>query len=314
MPPVPTPRATRRLQLSVLAACLAVAIAGCGQSTPSGATLRGLVILSGDVGQTRLTVHAVADGTPAEIGTPDAAAAWISGGAKATILATLADGGLATRNLDGTPDAKWHVVKASGTAPETSLFFGAMSPDGKQIAALTAGAAGSFGVAVVDVSSGRSITFPVGSDPKLTSPAWIDGARVGIVATDSEGGGAVTIANVPAGSITGGPGDVRAVSISADGSSVAWVADSDGTLQASNTKAWLAGEPSESLTIGGPSGTTPGSFAMDGTGARLAVVWERADGTAERIGVYARGTGGWSNSDSLDPPGGDPRAVVTWVH
>ncbi|HET9457697.1 MAG TPA: hypothetical protein VFO78_10170, partial [Candidatus Limnocylindrales bacterium] len=198
--------------------------------------------------------------------------------------------------------------------PAGSLLFGAASPNGQRVAALTLGAAGQFGVAVTEVPSGASIVFPVEGDPVLTGPAWIDEERIAVVVEDPDVGGAISIAAVASGDVIGGPGNVRAVTVSADGAAVVWLSSVDGRLYGSNTSSWLAGQEIAALPVEPPSaGVRPGSFALDAAGARLAVVWERDDGRVVEIVVHSRTADGWPVEARFGPPADDPRAVVTWL-
>lgn len=292
------------------------ALGACDASTPSDASIRGLAILSGDVGRTRLTVHSTADGAPADVKVPDPATAWISGAPGGALVATLADGRLATRDVDGADaSGAWRMVEPRGDGgPIGSVLFGSASPDGARVAALTLGAAGQFGLAIVEAGSGTAVVFPIDDEPILASPAWIDAGRVGVLVTDPELAGAVSVADVDSGDVTGGPGNVRAFAMSADGAVVVYAGTTDGRLYGSNAASWLAGQEVAAVPIEAPSGdAVPGSFALDAAGARLAVVWEGADGKVVTIAVHHRTSEGWSVVGRLDPPGGDPRAVVTWL-
>ena len=182
------------------------------------------------------------------------------------------------------------------------------------MAALTLGAAGQFGAAIVEAESGRSLVFPVDGEPILTGPAWIDEDRVAVVVVDPEVGGAVSIADVTSGDLTGGPGNVRALAVSGDGMAVAWVSSVDGRLYGSNAASWLAGQEIAAVPIEAPSGdSVPGSVALDATGGRLAVVWENDEGRVVEIAILRRTSDGWSIAERFDAPDGDPRAVVGWL-
>ncbi|HEU4918495.1 MAG TPA: hypothetical protein VFT20_02085 [Candidatus Limnocylindrales bacterium] len=310
------PRAHARRQAARCAALVAVAVAalvGCDENGPDGARVDGLAILSGDVGRTRLTAHDATDAAGREVAVPDPATAWISGAPGSVLVATLADGRLAVGNAAG--DEDWRFIEPNEDAqPAGSLLFGAASPNGERVAALTLGAAGQFGVAVTEVASGASIVFPVEGNPVLTGPAWIDEERVGVVVEDPDVGGAISIAGVASGDVTGGPGNVRAAAVSADGSAVVWLSSVDGRLYGSNTSTWLAGQEIAALPVEPPRAEVrPGSFALDAGGTRLAVVWERDDGRVVEIAVHRRMADGWAVDARLGPPGDDPRAVVTWL-
>jgi hypothetical protein len=301
-----------RVLLAVVLVAAGTLLGACADDRATGDAVRGLVILSGDVGATRLTVHGTADGSAREVDVPAPTTAWISGGPGGLLVATLADGRVASRSLAAGGD--WRFVSSAGSDAEAlTLLFGVASPDGKRVAALTLSSAGRFGVAIAELESGTTKVIPIDGEPMLTSPAWIDDARVGIVAADAADGGVLTIADVDSGVVTGGPAGARGLAVSADGAVVSWLSATDGRLYATNSRAWLVGELSGALPIEAPSGTVAGAFGLDADGGRLAVVWERDDGRVERIGVYRRTGDGWIAGERLDAPGGDPRAVVSWL-
>jgi hypothetical protein len=313
------PRAQRnrppaRRAALLAAAIAALALAGCDESGPDGARVDGLAILSGDVGRTRLTVHDATDAAGREVDVPDPATAWISAAPGGVLVATLADGRLAVGTV-ADDEGGWRFIESSKEAqPAGSLLFGAASPSGERVAALTLGAAGQFGVAVTELSSGASIVFPVAGDPVLTGPAWIDEERIAVVVEDADVGGAISIAVVASGDVTGGPGNVRAAAVSADGAAAVWLSSVDGRLYGSNTSTWLAGQEIAALPVEAPTtDVRPGSFALDSGGTRLAVVWERDDGRVVEIAVHRRTADGWAVEARLSSPADDPRAVVTWL-
>lgn len=306
----------RRFVVAALLLVVSPVAVACGDAEPSDDSIRGLAILSGDVGRTRLTVHAAADGAASDVDVPDPATAWISGAPGGVLVATMADGRLAIRDVDGLgATGAWRLVEpASDGQSIGSVLFGAASPDGARVAALALGAAGQFGLAVTEAETGDAVVFPIEDEPILTSPAWIDGERIGVVVADAELAGAVTLADVGSGDLTGGPGNVRAVAMSGDGAVAVYVSTTDGRLYGSNAASWLAGQEIAALPIEAPSSdAVPGSFALDARGERLAVVWEAPDGSVVTIAVHARTSDGWSVAGRLDPPAGDPRAVVTWL-
>lgn len=313
---LPRPQRSRlpaRRTAVVAVAIAGLALAGCDETGPDGAQVDGLAILSGDVGRTRLTVHDATDAAGREVDVPDPATAWISAAPGGVLVATLADGRLAVGAV--ADEADWRFIEPSEDAqPAGSLLFGAASPSGGRVAALTLGAAGQFGVAVTEVSSGESVVFPVAGDPVLTGPAWIDEERIAVVVEDADVGGAISIAVVASGDVTGGPGNIRAAAVSADGAAVVWLSSVDGRLYGSSTSTWLAGQEIAALPVE-PSlaDVRPGSFALDAGGTRLAVVWERDDGRVVEIAVHRRTADGWAVEARLGPPGDDPRAVVTWL-
>jgi hypothetical protein len=299
--------------IAVALGASAFIVTGCASERPTGEAIRGLVILSGDVGKARLTVHATSDGSPRQVDLADPATAWISGAPSGAVVATLADGRLAVRDVDGDPANRWTIVPSDAENGADTKFFGVASPDGKRAAALTLGSAGQFGVAITDLAKGTTITFPLDGEPLLTTPAWLDDNRIGIVAVDTTAGGAVAVASVSTGDLTGGPANVRAIAMSGDGTVAAWVSSTDGRLYASNSRSWLLGEEAGTIAIEGTAGTVPGAFALDATGGRLAVAWEHDDGQVVEITVHRRTSQGWTTSQRLSVPENDPRAVVSWL-
>jgi hypothetical protein len=311
--PVRPGRSRRPAAAALLLAAL-LFVAGCDDEPADPAAVGGLAILSGDVGRTRLTVHGPGRGGSREVDVPDPATAWISGGPGGFVVATLADGRLAVADVDETAPAWRFLEPTSDGPPVGSLLFGAASPTGARVAALTLGAAGQFGAAIVEAGSGRSLVFPVDGEPILTGPAWIDEDRVAVVVVDADVGGAVSIADVTSGDVTGGPGNVRALAVSGDGTAVVWVSSVDGRLYGSNAVSWLAGQEIAAVPIEAPSAdSVPGSVALDATGGRLAVVWENDEGRVVEIAILRRTSDGWSIAERLDAPDGDPRAVVGWL-
>ncbi len=302
---------------SVAAVATAVAlgiamVAACGEGGPTGEGVRDLVVLSGDVGDTRITIMGAE--TTREIDAPDPATAWLSGSTANGLVATLADGRLAVLEDAMSEGGDWRIVEpATDGEPLGSLLFAAASPDGSRVASLALGSAGRFGLALTDAATGQSVTVPLDAEPVLASPAWLDPERVGIVVVDAASVGAVTIADATSGNLTGGPGNVRALAVSADGVVVAWASTVDGRLYGSNAGSWLAGEEVAALPIEGPGGALPGSFALDSDGGRIAIVWEDDSGEIVEIAVHQRTAEGWSAVEQIAAPGDDPRAVVSWL-
>lgn len=291
---------------------LGIVAAACDDAQPTGGTVRDLVVLSGDVGDTRLTI--LGGDATREIRVPDPATAWISGTAGGGLVATLADGRLAVLDDAIETSGEWRLVEPSNQGePVGSLLFAATSPDGSRVASLALGPAGQFRLALTDPATGQSVTFPIEAEPALTSPAWLDQERIAVVVLDPDIGGAVSIADASSGELTGGPGNVRSLGVSGDGAVVAWTSTVDGRLYGSNARSWLAGEEVAALPMAGPDGARPGSFALDEAGSRIAIVWEDDAGEVVEIGILARTADGWSAVETVTPPGDDPRAVVTWL-
>ena len=306
------PRRSRRPLAIITLVALGLVGGACDGTEPTGGAVGGLVVLSGDVGDTRITI--MGEDSSRQIPVPDPATAWISGTAGGGLVATLADGRLAVLDDGATTGADWRSVDPSNAGEAVgSLLFGVASPDGSRVASLALGAAGQFGVALTDPATDQSVVFPIDAEPVLTSPAWLDPERVAVVVVDPATGGAVSIASAASGDLTGGPGNVRALAVSADGTVVAWTSSVDGRLYGSNARSWLAGEEVAALPIAGPEGATPGAFALDEGGSRIAIVWEDDAGQVVEIAIRTRTAEGWSAAETFGAPGDDPRAVVTWL-
>lgn len=279
-------------------AASALAVTACASERPTGEAIRGLVILSGDVGKARLTVHATSDGSPRQVELVDPATAWISGAPSGIVVATLADGRLAVRDVDGDPADRWTIVPSDKANGADTKFFGIASPDGKRAAALTLGSAGQFGIAITDLAKGTTITFPLDGEPLLTTPAWLDDNRIGIVVVDTTAGGAVAIASVSTGDLTGGPANVKAMAMSGDGTVAAWVSSTDGRLYASNSRSWLLGEEAGTIAIEGTAGPRPArspstrpAAASRSPGSMTTVRSPRSPSTAGRAKAGRRASG-----------------------
>jgi hypothetical protein len=302
----------RAVHLAAALLCVVVGAVACDDAEPTGDGVRDLVVLSGDVGDTRITAFRGAPGE--EIDVPDRATAWISGNRTGGLVATLADGRLAVLDDPSVASGTWRIVDPTTDGESIgSLLFAAISPDGSRAASMGLGSAGQFGLTLSDLATGQSVAFPIDGEPMLTSPAWLDDERVAVVVVDPDTVGAISIVDAASGDLTGGPGNVRSLAVSADGAVVAWTSTVDGRLYGSNAPSWLAGEEIAALAIEAQGGTTPGSFALDGTGNRIAIVWEDETGQVASIAVHARTAAGWSPVQRFEAPGGDPRAVVTWL-
>ena len=262
---------------------------------------------------------------------PVAATAWISADPAGSLLATTADGRLFLAGPVADPgETRWHeVIPAwADAAPADPLSFATLSPDGRRLAALAADfAAGTaFDLVLVDVASGAATVIGIAARPDGAAPAWLRDGRLVIVARD------------PARDLTGlvlidpeDPGlalrferEAYGIALSADGQ-VAAVDRADGQVAAGATRLLLdngavagGGDPSRpddppGLLVAAPPGATPGSFALDPSGTRLAVVWLDGAGGPAVIGRYRLGPDGPVVAVSLAAPGAAATAVVAWL-
>jgi len=302
--------------------------------TPPAATpATRLAVLAGNPRDARL--HVVDDsGEITPIPLPVAATAWISADLAGRLQATTADGRLFLAGpLVGDNEPGWREIDPTygGGPPAAPLSFGTLSPDGRTVAALAADfAAGTaFDLVLVDVGTGASTTLRVAAWPDGAAPAWLPDRRLLLVARD------------PARDLTGlvlvnpaGPDpalrferEAYGIALSADG----WVAAidrADGRLAAGASRFLLGDEagagggnspdPSRpddppGLLVTAPRGTTPGPFALDPSGARLAVTWlDDTEGPAT-VGRYRVGSDGPVSEDPLTVPNGAATAVLAWL-
>ena len=147
----------------------------CEDREPSGDAVGGLVVLSGDVGDTRITI--LGGDSSRQVPVPDPATAWISGTAGGGLVATLADGRLAVLDDAATTGADWRSVDPSNAGEAVgSLLFGVASPDGSRVASLALGAAGQFGVALTDPATDHLFFIKSARGSDAPFPMEINGA------------------------------------------------------------------------------------------------------------------------------------------
>lgn len=271
----------------------------------------GLVILSGDPGAARLSVHDQS-GAGREMDLPDPATAWVSAGRGGTLIATLEDGTMSLSDRIR-PDAQpsWTPVPDDDTElPDDPLYFATWSPNGERVVAIASdfADAGRLTLAVVDPVGDASLLLPVPRRPAVAGPTWIDDERVLVQTTVG-----LVIVDTATGDVGLGPQDDLGagigLAIAADGS-VVGIAPEAGLVELRERDRWLAGD------AGGPVARIEGQgeigvLAFDRRGERLAVVWQRPDGPG--ILTLHRRADGWAESDRRTLPGESARAVVDWL-
>jgi len=309
-------RRHRRLAIAALAALVVgVGPIGCapdGPTDPGAAT--GLVILTGQVGDTSLTVRdgEHPDGRPVPL--PDKATAWVSVGRGNVLLATLIDGRLEVSAPLRADDPAWTTVKPTtveDVPPDGPLYFGSWDPDGGVFVVLGGdlSAADGLRLVVVDPNLGGAAQFPVGTRTRPVPPAWIDRDRVA-VATGTGETPTMTILDTATGFTREGPTGIRLLATSADaGVAATWTGA--GSIGIQPIGAWLSGGTA-SNRIDPPEGTArPISMALDETGARLAVAWADADGAPSRVTIHTE-SADWARVATV-AISSSRTAVVAWL-
>jgi hypothetical protein len=320
---LPTPPHGRRTDRHALRRSLALLVAiglvaaGCDGPDGDGDPSRplpasaGLVILAGEPGDARLTLHD-AGGTPREAAVPDPTTAWMSAGREGTLLATLDDGSLRlSEPVRADADPAWTPVPDPDVElPDDPLYFATWSPNGLRAAAIASdfGAEGRLTLAVIDPVGDASLLLPVPRRPAIAPPTWIDDERVLLQTTVG-----LVIVDTATGDVGLGPqaetGEGIGLAAAADGSVVA-LATEAGSIEVRDLDAWLVGDtgpPVASIEAQGEIG----SVALDRRGERLAVVWQQPDG-AGTLTIH-RAADGWREIERRTLPGESARAVLDWL-
>lgn len=313
-------RAAPRIPLLrlALAVVVALALAGCEpEQEPDDVRLtEGLLVLSGQVGNLTLEVRDADDPSGRPVPLPDAATTWVSAGRTNVLLATLIDGRTYVSDPLGGDDPEWRAVDAltvDDAPPITPRYYGAWDPPGGAYVQLGGNFAAGDGsrIVVTDPTLLGATENDLGDRTMLAvPPAWIDDDRV-VVLASRDGATDTLIVDSTSGDISAGPGGVRIVTTSADAATTASWRGPDTPVEVLETSAWLAGEAA-AVRIDPPAGgLQPAVLALDGTGARLGVVWTEADGSRPRITVHAAARE-WGRVASIEP--GDVEAAsVAWL-
>ena len=287
----------------VALALVAAALAGCAEERDDASLTRGLLILSGDVGDVSLTVREGPATRGRAIALPDPATSWVSAGRTNVLLATLVDGRTFVSSSLGADEPAWRLVESvtiDDVPPEPPLYYGAWDPPGGAYAQLGADfAAGTdLRVVVTDPALEGSTVAPLeGARPVPAPPAWIDDDRVVVVTATIDTNGTV-IVDTTSGDATAGPPGPRLVATSADATRVAVWHGGRSPIEVLATDAWLDGQTA-SIRIDPPEvGWAPAVLALDGPGDRLAVAWTD-EGAPAGVTVYAA-VREWAAIASLD--------------
>jgi hypothetical protein len=309
-----SPRPVPPLHLALGLACVIVAAAAsaCGDTsrTPAAADLSGLVLLTVEGEQTRVTTFDAA-GAPHTQPGPGGPVAWLSAGRRGTAVATMPDGTLRLSDpvrTDG--DAKWKKVpSARADLPDEPMFFATWAPNGNRIAALATqfDQAAPLSLVVVDPIADTSLIRVLAGRALAAPPAWLDDSRL-LVETTAD----TIVVGVDSGEITAGPATgagAALVDVSADGSRVAVGRGDPGSVEIRARDPWLGGGGQPETSISGDG--TVGAVALDRRADRLAVIWQR--GSNPGLVVVYRRDRGWQESSRLPLPNGSRRGVVTWL-
>jgi hypothetical protein len=305
--------------------------------TPSVVDEGSLLLLTGSPGTMRL--ERVEGSRRSNLALPDRDTAWISTDLAGRILATTRDGrGFLSGPLVPGRQPVWRrlaIRMPGGTQVPGPPAFGSLAPGGSRAAFLAAdfGTGGGFDVLLVDAANGSAAStarvLPVPRAPDGAPPAWLDRRLVLLTRERGDAVGA-TILDPGTSRLADGPGppdggssasssaawsgSIAALSISADGSSLAVARRFDGPVEVHPARIWLAGQPTSPATImlDEPDGGGLAWIALDRKGQRLAIVRTDADGDASAVTVHEAATG-WHAARPIALPEGALRAVVAWL-
>ena len=307
--------------------------------TPSSSRDGGLLLLAGRPGAMALQWIAGDLRTPIALADPDVA--WISTDLAGRVLTTTRSGrAFLSGPLVPGREPTWRrlaIRVGDGATLPGPPSFGTLAPDGSQAAFLAADFAsgGPFDVLVVDVpggsADGTSRALPVARPAEGAPPSWLDDRLVLLTRERGDAAG-VTVLDPATGRVADGPGPpspastgpprsgwsgpIAALSIAADGSSLAVAEGFDGPVEIHLARPWLADEPNEPAAV--PLCPEPDGggglawLALDETGQRLAIVRTDADGDATEVTVHEAALG-WAESRRIALPAGSVRAVVAWL-
>jgi hypothetical protein len=261
---------------------------------------------------------------PVAIGLPLAArnTAWVSAGGGGVLVASTADGDLATSDaVDPQGSAvdiaglQWRPVEAMGPAGEPipkPARFATWDPGGGRFAALGGDllGGGDITLLLVDPGDGKMTTVPLKRPLFAAPPAWIDAGRIALATGTAAEPGTIVV-DTSNGKVSKGPAGERSLATSANGSVIATSAGAGSPIVLRSSKGWLADDGTSIGSVEVPDGFTDAiSVALDATGKRLAIVWLGADGTP-RYDVHD-GTDGWRRVFS-QAMSGTSAAAVAWL-
>jgi hypothetical protein len=212
------------------------------------------------------------------------------------IVVQTAGSAVAIANVEhGSGTVAWQPIEMATAEARQGLSGPAVSPDGGQLAVVTAnpGTTDSFQVVVLDVRNGARTSQSFDRESN-GPPVWIDNARLLVEVLPIPGGTRFLVFDVAMRKVDPVRADGFGPSISGDGSLLA-VAATDGSVVAVPTADWLAAKPQDEGAIIDASGH-PFGLAVDGTGLRIAIGYADDAGDPASIAIFVREGGGWRRS------------------
>jgi hypothetical protein len=291
-------------------------LAGCGDaSTSPPTTPDGLVALVASGNEVTLQGWGDASAAPVPIDLPGGVTTWIATGRADVLAATRTDGTVATSDpLRLGEPLDWRRVRAVGPegdpAPEPQAFA-TWDPEGGRYAALAGDLVNGDEISLILVDPTVRSTYQIALDRSVLAapPTWIGADRL-IVISGENANTSTTVVDTTTGELSGGPGGVRLVAASADGSRIATMAGRGAAVVVRDTSSWLAGDGSSLGSVDPPDdSSTAIAFALDDEGRRLAIAWAADDGSVS-LAVHD-GTAGWRRiaAPEIGPARG---AAVAW--
>ena len=250
----------------------------------------GLVVVSGGV-----LAIGTTDGALAAIDGPGGQVAGLSA-ANGRIVALTAGSAVAITSVQQADAAiEWQRIQMAATEVSHLMSGPAISPDGSQLAFVTAdpGTTASFQVLVLDVRNGARTSQSFDRESN-GPPVWIDNARLLVEVLPIPGGTRFLAFDVTTRKVDPVRADGFGPSISGDGSLLA-VATTDGSVAAVPTADLLAAKPLDEGAIIDASGH-PFGLAVDGSGRRIAIGYADEAGDPASVAIFVRDGVGWRRS------------------
>jgi len=270
---------------ALLVVVFSTMLGACASPAPSAdAAPAGLLALLADGKGTSL-VGWDDTGDAIPIALPVGDTTWVATGRADVLAAVLADGKMATSDpISLGKPLKWRPVKAvgpTGEKPKGPDYFATWDPDGGRFATLAGDLPAGDGIRLVliDPSVGTAFEIPLDRPVVAAPPAWIDADRL-LVVTGDAAEPIATIVDTTTGDLSDGPSGARLLATSANGRRIATMAEQGAPIVIRDTAGWLRGDGSSIASIAPPSGSSTAiTFALDGSGQRLAIAWMAKDGT-----------------------------------